>query len=332
MVRQNGKVHPSVGFLFFFFWGGGTITRSLVIWPRLVDPFVSQNPREVHASHFPEGIPGCSYIIIISIIVTPWEFSTSANADGLSQKFKWQQVPSSLPNSYQYSGQSQQRCSLDGLQLSSYFQVHQSMYQSFIHCTRGTNYNWYHRHFYVPQFFRFSWKVSELISLFAFFQFYSVVSQDIIIIIIIMSSRQEGYTWPSLATSPYRSSPQAGLQCYIPYPHIAAVCMFEQDNKFHNSASPLFLFLFFFFWLSLDVVVWARLGDPFVSQNPREVRTSQYPENILDRAYIIIIVIYSLRVCPINLSWWSFSGVWVTASLFKSPELFSVFSLFSIML
>ena len=30
-----------------------------------------------------------------------------------------------------------------------------------------------------------------------------------------------------LATSPYHSSPLAGLQGYIPYPHIAAVCMFE---------------------------------------------------------------------------------------------------------
>ena len=42
-----------------------------------------------------------------------------------------------------------------------------------------------------------------------------------------MSSRKHGYPWPSLATFPYRSSPQAGLQSYIPYPHIAAVCMFE---------------------------------------------------------------------------------------------------------
>ena len=33
--------------------------------------------------------------------------------------------------------------------------------------------------------------------------------------------------WSSLATSPYRSSPLASLQGYIPYPHIAAVCMFE---------------------------------------------------------------------------------------------------------
>ena len=47
------------------------------------------------------------------------------------------------------------------------------------------------------------------------------------ILIIIMSCHQHGYPWPSLATSPYRSSPLAGLQGYIPYPHIAAGCMFE---------------------------------------------------------------------------------------------------------
>ena len=47
------------------------------------------------------------------------------------------------------------------------------------------------------------------------------------IIIIIMSCRRHGYPWPSLATSPYRSSPLVGLQGHIPYPHIAAECMFE---------------------------------------------------------------------------------------------------------
>ena len=46
-------------------------------------------------------------------------------------------------------------------------------------------------------------------------------------IIIIMSCHYHGYPWPSLAISPYRSSPPAGLQGYIPYPYIAAVCMFE---------------------------------------------------------------------------------------------------------
>ena len=47
------------------------------------------------------------------------------------------------------------------------------------------------------------------------------------IIVILMSCRYHGYPWPSLATSPYRSSPLAGLQDHIPYPHRAAVCMFE---------------------------------------------------------------------------------------------------------
>ena len=41
-----------------------------------------------------------------------------------------------------------------------------------------------------------------------------------VIIIIIMSCRQHGYPWPSLATSP------AGLLGYILCPHIAAVCKF----------------------------------------------------------------------------------------------------------
>ena len=44
---------------------------------------------------------------------------------------------------------------------------------------------------------------------------------------IIMSCRQPGYPGPSLASSPYRSSPLAGLQGYIPYPHIVAECMFK---------------------------------------------------------------------------------------------------------
>ena len=44
--------------------------------------------------------------------------------------------------------------------------------------------------------------------------------------IIIMSRHLRGYPWPSLAISPYHSSPPAGLQDYNPCPHIAAVCKF----------------------------------------------------------------------------------------------------------
>ena len=40
---------------------------------------------------------------------------------------------------------------------------------------------------------------------------------------------------------------------------------------------------------------------------------------------IIIIIIYSFRVFHISVSWWSFTGVWVKASLLQSPGLFSLF-------
>ena len=46
-------------------------------------------------------------------------------------------------------------------------------------------------------------------------------------VIIIMSCRPHWYPWPSFATIPYRSLPPADLLDYIPFLHIAAVCMFE---------------------------------------------------------------------------------------------------------
>ena len=46
-------------------------------------------------------------------------FFTSALADGLSLEFEWQQVSSNIQDSSEYSGRSQQCCSLDGGLLSS---------------------------------------------------------------------------------------------------------------------------------------------------------------------------------------------------------------------
>ena len=45
-------------------------------------------------------------------------------------------------------------------------------------CTKDTNYNRCNRYLHVPQFLQFPSKVQVLILLFAFFQFYSVVSLD----------------------------------------------------------------------------------------------------------------------------------------------------------
>ena len=56
MFCWGGKVHYS-GVSLFFCWP----SLGLVVWPKLGDPFVSQNPIEVCASHSPERIPGCTY-------------------------------------------------------------------------------------------------------------------------------------------------------------------------------------------------------------------------------------------------------------------------------
>ena len=43
----------------FFCW----LLQGLVVWPRLGDPFISGNPRDVCASHSAEQILGCAYTI-----------------------------------------------------------------------------------------------------------------------------------------------------------------------------------------------------------------------------------------------------------------------------
>ena len=73
----------------------------------------------------------------------------------------------------------------------------------------------------------------------------------------------------------------------------------SRDSKIHNSANSLFLC-----WLLLGLVV--------------------LPSFYYDH--------YSFRVFQISISWWYFTGDWVTASLLKSPAIFSVFWPSSIML
>ena len=64
--------------------------------------------------------------IIIIIILLIWEFFPPALADCLPLEFEWQHVSSSLQDSSQYSGRSQQCCSVDRFLSSSYFQILQS--------------------------------------------------------------------------------------------------------------------------------------------------------------------------------------------------------------
>ena len=80
-------------------------------------------------------------------------FFTLAVADGFPLESEWQQVSSSLEDFSQYSGRSQQCCSLDGLHSSSYFQVLQFLCQFFDDCNEYANYYWYHCHLHLPSFF-----------------------------------------------------------------------------------------------------------------------------------------------------------------------------------
>ena len=59
MVCRDGKVHYSAGSLFLSLII--LLSLGLVVWPRLGDPFVSPNPRELCSSHSPGRIPGCVY-------------------------------------------------------------------------------------------------------------------------------------------------------------------------------------------------------------------------------------------------------------------------------
>ena len=62
-------------------------------------------------------------------------------------------------------------------------------------------------------------------------------------------------------------------------------------------------------WLSLGLVVWLRLGDPFVSQNPIEVCASQPPGRILGCKYTNFFYVCMYVFEFFSVSWRSFTGV-----------------------
>ena len=96
--------------------------------------------------------PKCVIEWRLSLFIIPFKFFTPVLADSFSLEFKWQQIFSCLQDNSQYSGRSQQCCSLNGFHSFSYFQVLQSLYQSLVDCSKSTNYNWSHRHIPVSRF------------------------------------------------------------------------------------------------------------------------------------------------------------------------------------
>ena len=61
----------------------------------------------------------------------------------------------------------------------------------------------------------------------------------------------------------------------------------NRNSKVHYSVGSLFFFLCSFCWMSLDLVVWSRLGNPFTSQNPRVFCALHFPSRILGCPYNI---------------------------------------------
>ena len=113
-------------------------------------------------------------------------------------------------------------CNFQLISLRSTFQPN-----TFIHCPMCSA--WQFTHYYDEWFFFYHSYIQFFfnVCVYVYKEIHVCVCVCIyIIIIIIMSCRQHGYPWPSLATSPYHSSPPAGLLGYIPCPHIAAVCKF----------------------------------------------------------------------------------------------------------
>ena len=81
-------------------------------------------------------------------------FPTSVNwwfSHFILSAVRWQQVSSSLQNSSQYSGWSQQCCSLDGLNSSSDFQLFQSLYRTLGDRCKRTKKNYYYCYNYLKE-------------------------------------------------------------------------------------------------------------------------------------------------------------------------------------
>ena len=83
-------------------------------------------------------------------------------------------------------------------------------------------------------------------------------------IIIIMSCRQHGYPWPSLATSPYHSSPPAGLQDYILCPHIVYIHTY------------IHIYIYIYIYMYVCTYVYIYEGHSKCSQPQSDVRFLAY--------------------------------------------------------
>ena len=116
--------------------------HSAFLWWTLHSHILLQN-------RFVSLASGCWYVFAYYYYCS-FEFFSSVLTDGLSRMSEWQQVSSGPQDSSQYSDRPPQWCSLDGLGLSSDFQLFQPSFQTFEDPSNQTSYNWYHRYLHVP--------------------------------------------------------------------------------------------------------------------------------------------------------------------------------------
>ena len=96
---------------------------------------------------------------------------------------------------------------------------------------------------------------------------------------------------------------------------------FREQAKFYA--------IFFSFVIFLSFLLSLHIAFSFLS---RLFCSPHFPSFFLFYFFISVNIIYTFRVFHIIISWWFFTVVWETASLFMSLGLFSVFQPFSVIL
>ena len=167
--------------------------------------------------------------------------------------------------------------------------------------------------FMYHRFFQFPSKFTVLILLFTFFQFYSVISQD---------SKVNNFASSLFLLIIIRS----GLLAEIWW----SVCM----SKYHRSLCVLFSL-----WITLPtqlcLVLHSFCANLLHSLIMWLIISSLSPHSLhLLLLLLLLLSFYSFEsfFFYISISWWFFTGAWVTASHLNSPGLFSIFWLISVML
>ena len=113
IIKRSGLLAESWWYYYYYYYSLIRIFHINISWWSFTEVWVTASLLKS---------PG----LLLLLLCIPLEFFTLVLADGFSLEFKWQQVSSSLQDSSQDSGRSQQCCHLDSLYPSANFQVFQA--------------------------------------------------------------------------------------------------------------------------------------------------------------------------------------------------------------